>query len=130
MESKHKLIIFKRGGHLQCYLDLSMEECQKRQAEFDKSKTEIEIEKDSEINLEIIELEFDDIFYLWTDSSEYLNDYASRVLHKNMRQVSLSKPEFDEFFKLRSEVQELRYTIAQLHKLIESLIQKPESLMT
>lgn len=87
MTEKNKLLIFRRGNLIDCYLNLPLEECKRRDAEKEKNKSPLQLDDEKNMPLEIQEQVFDDHFELWVFTGDELNELANKMLKANIGEI-------------------------------------------
>lgn len=76
----NKLTVFQRGGLMHFYLNLTMEECKRRNEEYIKNISPIQREQELEKELKIHEFNFVDEFEVWSSVGSDCNDFVSKLL--------------------------------------------------
>lgn len=79
---KHKMHIFVRGNYYQFFLDLPLEECQNREDKRIAELSELQREQELKHELKIIDVDFDDFFYMWVNAGQDINEFVQMFIQK------------------------------------------------
>lgn len=82
MNYKHKVYILSRGRYFQFFIDVTIEECHRRE---EKRIAEMcKMERDHELKHELVitEIDFDDYFGVWMDAGKDINEMVNAMFQK------------------------------------------------